>query len=446
MTTHTEPARRLRAAALATLLALLVTPAGARAAHAGPAHRPVKYYVVATQYRGQPEFLYEIAQRFLGSGDRALEIFNLNRGRVEPGGFRVERPEVLRPGWVLQLPSDAKGRGVHAGPLPRVPDAAAPGTATGATATRPGPSATPPRRTAAAASVGAAVPAWVMWLALGVALLAAAGAGIWLVRSGRVRVPARRGRAAVPAHPDSSAAWTVDRSLRVLATACAQQNRPLPGVYAVVVGLDEIRLRLSAPDERPPSGWSVEQDGRTWTADLRRVQYAPVDDGPADPYPRLVTLGTTSDGRVLLNLAEAHGIVALTGDAAMQRRMAERWARELASNPWSRAVTVVRAGFGAAEPGPRTRDVPEVEQLWDALGADAGGVVLVARAPGGRDLERLGELAGRVDPEWAVVVLGGAAAARWQLALQPDGALDTGFLPEPVRTGLEAGQPRPALV
>src|SRR5262249_38047321 len=124
-----------RAGAAAVLLAVLALLIGrARAANAGwPSGRaePVKYYVVASSFNGQPEFLFEIAERFLGSGDRTMEIFNLNKGRLEPGGLRVENPTAIRPGWVLVLPNDAAGDGVHFGPLPAVADAsgaAAPGS------------------------------------------------------------------------------------------------------------------------------------------------------------------------------------------------------------------------------------------------------------------------------------------------------------------------------
>jgi hypothetical protein len=288
-------------------------------------------------------------------------------------------------------------------------------------------------------------------------VLALAATVTWAWRTGRLpalhlnlgRLRLRRKRAAAPAHQDVTASWTVDRSLRALATACAQQQRPLPGVYAVVAAGEQIRLRLSAPDERPPQGWAVEQEGRTWVADLRGLQYAPVDDRLPDPYGRLVTLGTTSGGRMLLNLAEAEGIIALQGDTAMQRRLAEEWLYEFATNPWARGVTVVRAGFGGPEAVanlPRTVWVPEVEQLWDGLADLAGGVILVARAPGGRDLARLSELASQPGREWTVVVLGGSKEARWQFSLRPEGWLDTGFLPEPVHTVLETSQPRPAAV
>jgi hypothetical protein len=452
---------------LLAVLALLIgwAPAADAAPTSGPS-QPVKYYVVASSFQGQPEFLFEIAERFLGSGDRAMEIFNLNKGRLEPGGLRVENPTAIRPGWVLVLPADAAGEGVHFGPLPVIPDAsggAAPGSESGSaqpTTSESGstqPSASQAAPPAAAGSKGPD-PMLVGWILLGAAVLALAAAVAWAWHTGRLAalnlgrlnpIRLRRRRTAAPVHQDSAASWTVDRSLRVLATACAQQHRPLPGVYAVVAGGEQIRLRLSTPDERPPQGWGVEQEGRTWVGALRGLQYAPVNDSLPDPYERLVTLGTTSDGRVLLNLAEAEGIVALQGDAAMQRRLVEEWTHELATNPWSRGVTVVRAGFGAPEAGAYPTGavwVPEVEQLWDRMADLPGGVILLARAPGGRDLVRLSELASQPGREWTVVVLGGSKEARWQFSLRPEGWLETGFLPEPVHTVLETSQPRPAAV
>jgi hypothetical protein len=54
-----------------------------RAATAGP---QVKYYVVQSGYQGKPEFLFEIADRFLGDGNRNPEIFALNVGRLQADG------------------------------------------------------------------------------------------------------------------------------------------------------------------------------------------------------------------------------------------------------------------------------------------------------------------------------------------------------------------------
>jgi hypothetical protein len=85
-------------------------------ASASPA--PVKYYVVPPTGSTQPDTLFAIALRTLGNGSRYMEIFNLNKGRLQPNGDRLERPGVIEAGWILQLPNDATGPGVHFGPLP----------------------------------------------------------------------------------------------------------------------------------------------------------------------------------------------------------------------------------------------------------------------------------------------------------------------------------------
>ncbi|MEK8104328.1 hypothetical protein NKG94_02680 [Micromonospora sp. M12] len=77
----------------------------------------VKYYVVAAEYQGQPENLTEVAIRFLGSGDRSAEIYNLNAGRVQADGAGLTDPARLNRGWHLVLPWDAAGR-VRYGQLP----------------------------------------------------------------------------------------------------------------------------------------------------------------------------------------------------------------------------------------------------------------------------------------------------------------------------------------
>ncbi|WP_158573757.1 S8 family serine peptidase [Micromonospora craniellae] len=87
-------------------------------AHSSPT---VKYYQVKTAHGGVPENLLAIAQRFLGTPDRAGEILELNRGRPQPGGGALGDPARLSPGWLLILPWDAVGEGVRVGPLPPVP-------------------------------------------------------------------------------------------------------------------------------------------------------------------------------------------------------------------------------------------------------------------------------------------------------------------------------------
>ena len=105
-------------------------------------------------------------------------------------------------------------------------------------------------------------------LAIVPAVLIVAGAVWWALRAGLfaklgTRMRARRSGKPRPAAPrDDAAAWTIDRVLRTLATACSTGGRPLPGVAAVVVGTDTITLRLARPDEQPPQGWSADDQGR----------------------------------------------------------------------------------------------------------------------------------------------------------------------------------------
>ncbi|GLY97264.1 hypothetical protein [Actinoplanes sp. NBRC 103695] len=82
------------------------SPAAAEPASSG------RYYVVGKPVNGQREYLYDIALKTLGNGNRYTEIVELNEGRRQPdGGALVDAMEV-RPGWVLELPADAEGAGV----------------------------------------------------------------------------------------------------------------------------------------------------------------------------------------------------------------------------------------------------------------------------------------------------------------------------------------------
>ncbi|WP_229403244.1 S8 family serine peptidase [Micromonospora okii] len=127
--------------------AFLATPRPSAARSAPDTEPYVKYYVVTSQYQGQPETLTEIARRFLGSGARSVEIYQLNTGRVQPDGARLTDPGVLRAGWYLVLPWDAAGAGVKYGQLPPVRRSTAgptQGVSPGASASaRPGGSPSP---------------------------------------------------------------------------------------------------------------------------------------------------------------------------------------------------------------------------------------------------------------------------------------------------------------
>jgi hypothetical protein len=245
-----------------------------------------------------------------------------------------------------------------------------------------------------------------------------------------------RGRTAPAAQPraasyESSGAWTVDRAVRALATACAQRSRPVPALGALVLGPESVQLRLVTPDEAPPPGWTAEDQGRTWRMALDRLASAPMNDALAAPYPRLVSLGVTGDGRMLLNLAEADGLVSLEGDPARVRDLARTWASRLTTSPWSAGIWVIRVGF---EPDPAFAgvDVPDLGEAARILDGPDSGVVVMAEAPHDRDLEYVTWLIGDKRRRWSVVAIE-AADARWRLTVDSAGTVETGLLDEPAR-------------
>lgn len=418
-------ARGTRSVAVGAFLALTVlgpgTPAvaverqAAAVAAASEVGDDVTYYVVKDQWEGQPEFLYAIAVRLLGNGDRAAEIFALNEGRAQPGGAVVADPNVISPGWVLVLPSDATGEGVQVGPLPT------PAPATVPTDLAPTPSAAPDDdaadgdTTAGSGAVTAVVVG---------AVLVAGALLVPVVRIVLARVRARRGAAAAPVltvvRRDDPGAWTIDRATRALAHACADAGRAVPAAHALVVGDDQVRLRLGTPDARPPSGWAVTEDGLTWTSPMGPLQDLALAADVVAPFPRLVTLGDGAQGRVLLDLAQAGPGVTLDGDVTQARRLAEQWCRELATNPWSRQVPVVAVGTGAGAFG-------RLDEAGAAVEAAGGGVLVVARTRA-RDADLLAALAH--DPEWTAVVVGPAVGGRtrWRLTIDARGVARGGPL------------------
>ena len=151
----------------------------------------VKFYVVPPPGNGPADSLFTIAAKALGDGSQFMEIFNLNKGRLQPNGGRLTNPQLIEPGWILQLPAAAAGPGVHFGPLPGV-TAPVPHRSSG------------PAGTGSAAMIGGAVLAFL-----------AAGLAFWLIRRragptrrrrpAHARVPGRAGRAPRPGPPAASA-------------------------------------------------------------------------------------------------------------------------------------------------------------------------------------------------------------------------------------------------
>ena len=137
-----------RACGAVALLFLVAVPSAAgrpaeqvgSLASSGPTASPgltaAKYYVVGAPVNGRPDFLFAIAFKTLGNGNRYTEIYLLNKDRPQPDGGLLTDPAVLNPGWILLLPPDASGPDVRMGPLPPI-------TPTGPPSTEPSHSPTP---------------------------------------------------------------------------------------------------------------------------------------------------------------------------------------------------------------------------------------------------------------------------------------------------------------
>ena len=152
---------------------------------ASPSPTSVKYFIVPPAASGPAETLFDIAAKTLGAGNRFTQIFNLNKGRLQPNGGRLENASTIDPGWILQLPADAAGPGVHIGPLPGDTTPATPA------ASRPASGTAAARRSPAKANGNTAVLAGGALMVFGTAGLGV-GLAAGLSRRRRASTPSRR--------------------------------------------------------------------------------------------------------------------------------------------------------------------------------------------------------------------------------------------------------------
>ncbi|WP_245646845.1 BTAD domain-containing putative transcriptional regulator [Microtetraspora niveoalba] len=89
----------------ATLSAPVVTPGDRPPLQA---REVKKVYVVQPPHGRHHESLWEIADKCLGDGRRYPEIFRLNQHKQQPDGSRLRMADLIRPGWVLDMPDDAR--------------------------------------------------------------------------------------------------------------------------------------------------------------------------------------------------------------------------------------------------------------------------------------------------------------------------------------------------
>lgn len=336
----------------------------------------------------QGDTLWGIAEEHLDDPFRWPEIYEDNRGEPQPDGRTLTDPDLIHPGWVLELSDDSgtdvtlseaglaeplalAERDVVAGPdaagAPNDVAAAAdvaepevveeegiePSVGREAVTVEASPREEPPP-TGEGESDEDGHP--IATTAASAALVA--GAILTLDRLRRARLRRREPGHRIPLptgddqerertlrlQSDADVARFLDLSLREL--ACAYEpGRPLPPVTLVSYGPDDVAVHFEAPTEVELDGWVPADASRTWSrprpADLDTLA---LHRGTPSRLPALVTLGTLPGDRVgMLNLAHAR-CLHLEGEQELAVGLMQAWALELATTPRADVLDVVTVG------------------------------------------------------------------------------------------------------
>lgn len=411
--------------------------------------------------------LWGVAERYLGDGMRYKEIWQMNKGAVQPDGRVLKNPDLIYPGWVLKMPADAQGPGlkvVRHAPADRAPVGA---EARGGTAhvAQGDQGAGAVAQAAEGTGGGSDVGGWSPLFGV-VGGLAVAGAALglrrrrgslslgqlWAVR----RTPAGPedpgpgpggpGRSVREVADTTTASW-LDRGLRGWA-AGGLQAQPV----GFSLGTGGLAVLFDRDPEGPvPDGWS-DTGRRAW---LLGRDAQPHGSGPA-AFPGLVSVGRRDDGSVaMVDLEAVEGVVALEGADHVARGLAQSLAVDTATHPWAdrRQVTMVgfaddltAVGQGTLRHSDRLSRVLEslenVARQQRAAAQEAGAgsarharaaaadmtrwtyhLVVCSGVPAAEELEQLRALA--VDPlvSLAVVVVGAVEQAALRLTARGDGRL-----------------------
>lgn len=336
------------------------------------ARQSKKVYVVQPPHGRHHESLWEIAEKCLGDGRRYPEIFKLNQHKEQPDGARLRMADLIRPGWVLDMPDDA--RNTHVVPATQArtqtleDHPAKPGGGERAivrdhvdrSATQKQGVAKPEVRDSRpqdSVQMQPAADGLELVDFLAGASLAAAGLLAVLGRRRREqlwhrlfghRVVRPRGDAAevevaLRLGADAPGARILDLGLRLLGAELAAANRTPPTVYGAHLSARTLDLWIHPPDGDPPAPWTVKDGGQVWRLAAHEGRLLEDQPGGA-PYPGLVSIGTDQSGRVLVDLEAAQGLINIRGPQTTAALAA--LAVELATNRWSDGMRITLVGFG----------------------------------------------------------------------------------------------------
>ncbi|MDQ2727958.1 MAG: LysM peptidoglycan-binding domain-containing protein [Actinomycetota bacterium] len=374
------------------------------------------HYVVVTE----GDTLWGLAHTHLGDGLAYSQIWDLNANKAMSTGETFADPNLIRPGWVLLMPSASTATQIAAAtppaaPVPAPPVPATPGPAPSAVTAPAAPAAPNAHSSPAAAPTSQAPPARLSPPAAAVptarplpavpppahipvpegehragpvvplpveligAPILAFGLVAFIAKLTKVQQGRRRRGRSVPrptgeqarvelaarVAADPAAADLVDVGLRYLASGL--HDHPVPPILGVEVHPDRLVVLLDQPPGHTPAGFTLGADELSWelAADVADRVADDVDE-IVPPLPALVTLGHDGPITVMANLG-AVGVVALGGDPQAARETVAAAAVELATASWSQQAQILLVGFGHDEGLGRPEPVQLVDNLDDCL-------------------------------------------------------------------------------
>ncbi len=422
---------------------LLLSPAvGASSPAAAPAAvsaagqdqgREVLVAVVRTpaQNGGVRDSLDQIAGRTLGNADRAPEVFDLNEGRSQSDGSALDDPALLRPGWILLLPDDARGPDVRTAVLaePRSNEPASSETPSSETDDR---GAGEPRNDVVERL------RWPIVLAviggLGVAVLTTA-----LVLRRRIRLRLRRVRAAIRTTAAwAAAAWRRRAALRLRSELVAGWHRDDDARDAAVSA-------LSGTSGSPaPVAAEVTAAGTTvlgGTAGSAAGQGAAGENRPRGST-AVARIGGGPTGQVFLDFAQCRGALAIGGDPALALDVARSVVAQLSlASPQLVILSLGPSGLPRSASVATVNDLERFGLLAPAGAAGRTGLIYASDAPPrllgvllvqpGRTQEELDDVVARCAAPgsgWLAVHPGEVRGAHWRWTVHRDGRLEVPLL------------------
>jgi LysM repeat protein len=414
--------------------------------------------------------LWSIAQDELGSGTRYTEIVDASRDITQPGGRHITDPNLILPGWTLDIPAEASAAPAAAA-APAAPPAAAPtptapvdgaahapadtsaGGASGASSSTTdktagketssglgfvtgGGNATQKHNTTAdekaptttAASAHDDGQDWTDilsdWRTIGGvgALLAAGLLGFLGWRRRQQRRSRKPGQRIVMPTEDITAVElelravenpqgmeAVDHTLRLLAIWAQDTGETLPALYALRLSDDEVSIFLDEPAQLPAPFTVTTEDAMAWSINIADIP--PLERIPSAPYPALVTIGHDENDAHLLVDLERLGALNVDGSPEIQSAALTALALELATSSWSENLQVTLVGIAPGLPdaigSDRIRHVDDLPTLMRNLRGQADAVTTALADANLASLEQA-RTAGPFAESWTpeIVVLG----------------------------------------